>query len=455
MTICFYDAAQVEELLDYGGCIDVMRRAMIALSSGERAQPLRQIFTVGKNEMFGTMPGELAALSTFGAKLISVFADPERPGRSRHQGVVVAYDGATGAVSCIADAEPVTKIRTACATAAATDALARADAEVFAVFGTGVQAESHLRALPLVRPFREILLWGRSAERAREFAEQMSTALNRPITPVSDGREAAGRADVICTVTSSAEPVLLGDWVGPGTHINLVGSSYLGPVEVDTSLVAKARYVADYRPGVLAQAAELAVAREAGKIDDTHVICEIGDVFAGRVRARENNRQITIYKSLGHVVQDLAATAYLHGRTKVDRSRPLFPIADGGRSAPRGAVGRLAAARGPVHPIAFAAQAVLALGVEEAIRREPLAQYDHLAPFWRHRRGVALEDDLQRLSLVADVLRLDRLRPGAMRGARRNQGRDSQRQQNSLHALSPCLRPASAGRAALRGNAGQ
>ena len=314
MTISFYDAAQVEVLLDYPGCIDAMRRALIALSSGERPQPLRQIFTVGKNEMFGTMPGELAALSTFGAKLISVFGDPDRPGRTRHQGVVVAYDGATGAVSCIADAEPVTKIRTACATAAATDALARADAVVLAIFGTGLQAESHLRALPLVRSFREILLWGRSPERAREFAEQMSKQLDQPVTAVSDGREAAGRADVICTVTSSADPVLLGDWVRPGTHVNLVGSSYLGPLEVDSELVAKARYVADYRPGVLAQAAELAVAREAGKIDDRHVLCEIGDVFAGRFQARENDSQITIYKSLGHVVQDLAATAYLHGR---------------------------------------------------------------------------------------------------------------------------------------------
>src|SRR3954447_25463220 len=174
MTIAFYDAAQVEELLDYPGCIEAMRCAMIALSNSERPQPLRQIFTVGKDEMFGTMPGELAALSTFGAKVISVFADPDQPGRTRHQGVVVAYDGDTGAVSCIADAEPVTKIRTACATAAATDALARADARVLAVFGTGVQAEAHLRAVPLVRQFREILLWGRSLEKTREFAERMS-----------------------------------------------------------------------------------------------------------------------------------------------------------------------------------------------------------------------------------------------------------------------------------------
>jgi len=269
--------------------------------------------------MFGTMPGELAAFSTFGAKLISVFGDPDRPGRSRHQGVVVAYDGATGAVSCIADAEPVTKIRTACATAAATDALARADADVLAIFGTGLQAQSHLHALSLVRPFSEILLWGRSAKKAHEFAEQMSNELGREIIPLSDAQEAASRADVICTVTSSSQPVVLGEWVRPGTHVNLVGSSYLGPVEVDNALVAKARYVADYRPGVLAQAAELAAARAAGLVDDAHVICEIGDVFAGRLRARENDSQITIYKSLGHVVQDLAAAAYLHERGRGDR----------------------------------------------------------------------------------------------------------------------------------------
>jgi ornithine cyclodeaminase len=142
----------------------------------------------------------------------------------------------------------------------------------------------------------------------------MSEAIGQSITPIPDAREAAARADVICTVTSSREPVLLSEWVKAGTHINLVGSSLLGPVEVDSALVARARYVADYRPGVLAQAAELAVAREAGLVDDSHVIGEIGEVLAGRLRARENDEQVTIYKSLGHVVQDLAATNYLHRR---------------------------------------------------------------------------------------------------------------------------------------------
>lgn len=314
MTISFFDAAQVEQLLDYPGCTGAMRRAMTALSSGERPQPLRQIFTVGDNQMFGTMPGELAAMSTFGVKVVSVFADAERPGCARHQGVVVAFEGESGAVSCIADAEQITKIRTACATAAATDALARADAEVLAIFGTGIQAEAHLRAVPPVRPFREILLWGRSADKTRAFADRMSEEIHRAITPVFDARQTTESADVICTVTSSREPVILRDWVKPGTHINAVGSSYLGPVEIDPALVAVSRYVADYRPGALAQGAELAAAREAGLIDDSFEVLEIGDVFAGRVAGRENDAQITIYKSLGHVVQDLAAAAYLQER---------------------------------------------------------------------------------------------------------------------------------------------
>src|SRR5689334_2493980 len=124
MTIAFFDAAQVEELLDYPGCIEAVRKAMTALSSGERPQPLRQIWPIGDGQMWGIMPGDLSALSTFGAKLVSVFADPERPSCTRHQGVVVAFDGKTGTVSCIADAEPITKIRTGCASAVATDALA-------------------------------------------------------------------------------------------------------------------------------------------------------------------------------------------------------------------------------------------------------------------------------------------------------------------------------------------
>lgn len=320
MTIAYYDAAQVDRLLDYPGCIAAMREAMRSLSEGGKPQPLRQIVPIDDRTLFGVMPGDLAAIGRFGAKLVSVAGDRARPGRSRHRGVVVVYAADSAEVEAIADAEAVTSIRTACATAAATDTLARPDAAVLAVFGAGNQAETHIRALRHVRDFRRILLWGRSLDTAAALAARLSAELGLAIEPTADGERAAGMADVICTVSASAEPILFRAWVRDGAHVNLVGSSLLGPVEVDSALVAAGRYIADYRPGALAQASELAVARAAGLVTDDHVVGEIGAVFAGTLAGREHPGQITLYKSLGHVVQDLAATAYLHARATAEGS---------------------------------------------------------------------------------------------------------------------------------------
>lgn len=314
MTIAFYDAERVEHLLDFPGCIAAMRGAMRSLSEASQPQPLRQVLRVAERTLFGVMPGNLAVTDNFGAKLVSVVEDAARPGRTRHRGVVVVFAADTGEVECIADAEAVTRIRTACATAAATDALARREAGVLAIFGTGTQAEAHVRALSQVRSFRRILLWGRSFDAASALAAHLSGELGQTIEAVADAESVARQADVICTVTGSAEPILFRDWIRDGAHVNLVGSSLLGPVEVDSALVAAGRYIADYRPGVLAQASEFAVARERGLVTDDHVVGEIGQVYAGTLAGRERPDQITIYKSLGHVVQDLAAAAYLHAR---------------------------------------------------------------------------------------------------------------------------------------------
>lgn len=318
MSLPVYDAAAVKRLLDYPGCIAAMRAAMTALSTAEKPQPLRQIQEIEPGRLFGLMPGTLTRAGLFGAKLVSVFPDPAHEGRSRHRGVVVAYDAADGSVKCLADAETVTEIRTACATAAATDALARPEARVLAVFGLGIQARSHLRAVTLVRRFDRILLWGRDGARARARAADLAAELSLPITAAASAHEAAGAADVLCLVTGAREPVVLGDWLKPGAHVNLVGSSHLGPVEVDAGLVARGRYIADYRPGVLIQASELALARQAGLVGEDHVVGEIGQVFAGVLQGRRSADEITIYKSLGHVVQDLAAAGYLHQRAMTE-----------------------------------------------------------------------------------------------------------------------------------------
>jgi len=313
-TVPFYGPGDVRAALDYDGCIAAVRTAMAQFSAEDRPQPLRSIFEIAPARFFGLMPGTLAAPQGFGAKLLSVFADPDLPGRSAHRGVVVLFDRESGHVTCIADAGEVTEIRTAAASAVATDVLARRDARTLAIFGSGLQATSHIRALIRVRRFDEILVWARSVDHASRFAERMQRDVGMPVRAVKEAHEAASSADIICTVTSSATPVLLGEWVRPGTHVNLVGSSRPGPVEIDAALLLAGRYIVDSRRSALAAAAEFLLAREAGLIDERHIVAEIGEVLLGRIPGRTAAEQITLYKSLGHIVQDLAAVSYLHAR---------------------------------------------------------------------------------------------------------------------------------------------
>lgn len=307
--LAIFDAQAVRDLLSYPDCIRVVRDAMKALSAGTTRQLLRTMIFMGTGRTFAQMPGTLGDDDMFGAKLISVFADPDRAGHRRHQGVVVLFEPDKGAPVAIADAEEITLIRTAAATAVATNALARADTKVLLIIGTGAQARAHLMALPLVRKFDRVLIWGRSSDKAQALVDEFAT-LGTELVP--DLEAAARQADVICTLTTAAEPILFGEWLRPGTHVNLVGSSAPGPVEVDNALVVNSRYIADSRAAVLEAGAEFLVARNAGLIGDDHIVAEIGEVLLGLIPGRRSTEDITVYKSLGHAVQDLAATAHLY-----------------------------------------------------------------------------------------------------------------------------------------------
>lgn len=309
-----YGPRKIRALLDYEGCIAAVRAAMARFSAHGPAQPLRSIVQIAPSKLFGLMPGSLGDSQGFGAKAVSVFPDPQRPGRSFHRGIVVLFDPDSGQVECIADAGEVTEIRTAAASAVATDVLARPEARRLAIYGCGAQAAAHVRALVRVRPLQEILVWGRSMERATAFAARMAQEVNAPVRAVADAREAAAAADIICTVTGASTPILLAAWVQPGTHVNAVGSSHPGPVEIDQALVVASRYIVDSRRSALAAAAEFLLAKEAGLIGDEHIVAEIGEVLLGRVPGRTCAEEITVYKSLGHIVQDLAAVKYLHAR---------------------------------------------------------------------------------------------------------------------------------------------
>jgi ornithine cyclodeaminase len=309
----FIDKEEVAARLTYDVCIPIVREAMIAFSKGETRQLLRAILPLGDGRLFGSMPGGLGGREMFGAKLISVFPENFAKGVQSHQGVVVLFDGETGAPVCIAHAGEITAIRTGAASAVATDALARKDAARLALLGYGEQAHTHARAISKVRKLDAITVWGRSSERAAKFAAALEAELGVPATPAPSSRVCVVDADIICTVTSAKTPILEGQWVRPGAHVNMVGSSYAGPVEVDNDLVVRSRFIADSREGVLAQGAEFLQAKQAGLIGDDHVVGEIGQVLAGEIEGRQSQEQITAYKSLGHIVQDLAAVRALFG----------------------------------------------------------------------------------------------------------------------------------------------
>jgi ornithine cyclodeaminase/alanine dehydrogenase-like protein (mu-crystallin family) len=303
--------AEVREHLTFARCIPLMREAMIALSRGETRQLLRSILDLELGRAFGVMPGAMATEGVFGAKLISVFPENFAKGIQSHQGLVVIFDGESGAPTAALHAGEITRIRTAAASAAATDALALPDAANLAILGYGAQAHAHAAAIAHVRKLARVTIWGREDAKAAALARTLEDELGVPCSTAPDVRTAVHEADIICTTTASPEPILESAWVKPGAHVNAVGSSRAGPSEIAGDLVVRARFIADYREGVLAQGAEFLRAKAAGLVTDAHVIGEIGEVFDGRRKARTAAGDVTLYKSLGHIVQDLASAAAL------------------------------------------------------------------------------------------------------------------------------------------------
>jgi ornithine cyclodeaminase/alanine dehydrogenase-like protein (mu-crystallin family) len=312
----FIDRDEVARRLTYELCIPIVRNAMIAFSKGETRQLLRSILQLSGNRLFGIMPGAMGPPGPFGAKLISVYPNNFASGKPSHQGLVILFAPDTGEPACVVDAGAITAIRTAAASAVATEALSRADAHCLAILGYGEQAATHARAIAKVRPLASITIWGRSLERAQAFARRSQAELGLPVAATQTVKEAVADADIVCTVTAASDPILQGAWLKPGTHVNIVGSGYAGPVEVDNELVVLSRFIADSREAVQKQGAEFLRAKAAGLIDDEHIVAEIGEVLSGAVEGRRSAEEITAYKSLGHVVQDLASAWALYSQAE-------------------------------------------------------------------------------------------------------------------------------------------
>jgi ornithine cyclodeaminase/alanine dehydrogenase-like protein (mu-crystallin family) len=313
VTVLVLNHEEVERLLDMPGCMAAMEEALVALARGDFHLPLRPIVRPpGESSILGLMPTYRGgARPLYALKTVAVIPDNPTRGLDPHQGTVTLYDGTTGEVVAMMNATPITAIRTAAVSGVATRALARPDARELALVGAGHQAHAHLAAMLEARPFERIRIASRSYESARRLAADWPNAV-----AVETAEEAVRGADVVCTVTSSAEPVVLGAWLEPGTHVNAVGACFPHMRELDSDAVAHASLFVDRRESAENEAGDYLLALQEGAIAEGHIKAELGDVLAGTAEGRTADDEITIFESLGLAVEDLAAAEYLERRAR-------------------------------------------------------------------------------------------------------------------------------------------
>jgi len=324
VKVLFLNERDVYELLEMDACVRLMREALETLARGDAVLPLRTMVRLPDGSgLLGLMPGYLGEPRSFGLKVVSVMPGNHGTGYDSHQGVVMLFGVDHGEPLAILDATAITAIRTAAASAAASDALARADAGDLAILGSGTQARTHLHALRVVRPLRRVRVWSRTRAHAESFAREQHAVLERDLGPAAprievcgDAEDAVRGADLVCTTTAAREPVLAGRWLAPGAHVNAVGACFAASRELDTEAVARSRLFTDRRDSCLAEAGDFRIPRLEGAIPESHLLGEIGDVFLGRLEGRTSPTDITLYESLGIAVEDLAAGQFLLRRAR-------------------------------------------------------------------------------------------------------------------------------------------
>ena len=316
MQTLILNQQEVSRLLPMAGCITIMEDTLKALSQGQAILPLRNTVRLPGGNMFVLMPAYLDNLPAVGSKVISVFPGNHGTQYDAHQGVVLLFETGHGCLRAIIDATSITAIRTPAVSGAATKLLARPDASHLAILGAGTQARGHLEAMLAVRPIRHVRVWSLPLAQAHEFACSQSRRFDIPIQAVDTAREAVEGAEIICTVTSAREPILHGEWLSPGTHINAVGSSVPFTRELDTAAVALSRLFVDRRESTLNEAGDFLFPRKEGAIGDDHILGEIGEILNGTLPGRQTSEEITLFKSLGLAIEDLAAAQYVYDKAR-------------------------------------------------------------------------------------------------------------------------------------------
>lgn len=315
MKVLFVNEAGVKELLPMESCVGLMRDALATFARGDAVLPLRTLVRLPDGSgILGLMPGYLGQPRSFGLKVVSVMPGNHGTPYDSHQGVVMLFGLVHGEPLAMLDATAITSIRTAAASAAATDALAREDAGDLALIGSGAQGRTHLAAMRVVRKLRRVRVWSRTRAHAERFARDEAASLGFAIEVAASAEEALRGADLVCTTTSAREPVLRGAWLSPGTHVNAVGACFAATRELDTEAVRRSRFFTDCRESCLNEAGDFLIARQERAITDAHLLGEVGEVFLGRIAGRLSPDDVTIYESLGIALEDLAAAHDIHRR---------------------------------------------------------------------------------------------------------------------------------------------
>jgi ornithine cyclodeaminase len=288
--------------------IETMEMALKTFSAGQAVQPVRTVLQVGPGTaFFGVMPAYQPAPAALGAKLVTVFHENHARGLPSHLATIILLDPETGALAAVMDGRYITEARTAAVSAVSVRHMARSDAARLALLGSGVQARSHLEAIAVVRRLKEVRVWSPTAANRERFAREHAADVDGELRAVSSARDAVENADVIVLATSASTPIVERAWIADGAHICAVGACRPDIREMDGALVAAGRLVVDSRAGARAEAGDIVLAVQEGRIAENHIAGELGEVVAGRIAGRETASQITIFKSLGMAVEDVAA----------------------------------------------------------------------------------------------------------------------------------------------------
>jgi ornithine cyclodeaminase len=305
----------VAHALPMPSAIELMAQTLADLAQGKAILPLRHVLRLpGGPNAFALMPAVLG--DALGAKIITVFPENDASPFDSHIGVVLYFDMSHGRLLAILDASSVTAIRTAAVSGVATRLLARADAADLAILGAGVQAVTHLEAMRVVRPIRRVRVWSRSKERRNAFGERARKRFGIDVETCESAESAVRDADIVCTVTSSRTPVLEGSWLAEGVHLNAVGASIASARELDSPAVARSRLFVDRRESALNEAGDFLIPKGEGLFGDDHIAGELGDVLLGRIPGRRDAREITLFKSLGIAVEDIASARFVYERAR-------------------------------------------------------------------------------------------------------------------------------------------